>query len=197
MHRFRILEAVATRFLGIAAVISIVLVVATYSVIVGRHLTNVDAMAKFTDAVFKTAALLLGALWAINRYFVERTDAPQFRVDCDVSMVHGSSRNDALLIFRLDLVNTGKTRIAKYNQFTSIEAVEAKHQKVEYETLYRWPTSGLHSGAAIEPGSWAAINAEVACSSTVKAVRVFLQVESSDDDRWTWHKTFDVSEVGK
>jgi hypothetical protein len=136
---------------------------------------------------------MIGTLWAVNRYFAERTDAPQFRVDCDISMIHGDSRNEpGLLIFRLDLVNTGKTQIGKYKYYIEIDVAKRNKTGVELQPLYRWPKEGSREGGPIEPGSWAAVNDAVACSSSVKAVRVFLAV-ALEQDQWTWHKTFDVS----
>lgn len=157
---------------------------------------SVDNLAKFTDAVFKTAALLLGTLWTINRYFVGRVDAAQFRVDSTLVKIPGDAPLDpALIIFRLDLVNTGKTQIKEYLHYIEIDEVRATSTGVDYRSLHRWPLKDLHLGGPIEPGSWSAINGEVACSSSVKAVRVFLAVNLEEEEQWTWHKTFDVSRV--
>jgi len=198
MGRFRTLEIISTKFLGVTALATIALVVGVYALVLREHWADVDKLAKFSDAVFKTVALLLGTLWAINRYFVERTDAPQFRVDADVSLIRGGTpKQPALLIFRLDLVNTGKTQIGTFDHFVQIDVATANDSGIELHQIYRWPNAGSHKGGPIEPGSWSAINDEIICPSSTKAVRVFLAVSLNENDQWTWHRTFDVSEKTK
>ncbi len=107
MGRYRTLEVISTKFLGATAIVTIALVVAAYSLVVREHWADVDKLAKFTDAVFKTVALLLGTLWAVNRYFVERTDAPQFR---SIARLH-SRGFDWTPHFSSGFGDTGKTPI--------------------------------------------------------------------------------------
>lgn len=150
MRRFRLLEIVSTRFLGLTAVFTIVLVVGAYTAVLRLGFATVDTIGKFVDAVFKAVALLVGTLWAINRYFVERTDAPQFRVDCTVSMVHGPKQPEpALLIFRLDLVNTGKVQIGAFQHYVEIDEARATSEGVELRPMYRWPNDGWHPGGLL------------------------------------------------
>jgi len=194
LQSVRILELASTKYLFQTVAICISLIVGTFGVLLYLGITDVETLATFTDAVFKTVAVLVGTLWALNRYFVQRTDAPRLRVDADVGMIRGPSTGDPrLLIFRLDLVNTGTTQIGVFNHYVQVDAVTPRDDGVEFQPLYRWPESDWHSGGPIEPGSWSAINSEVSCAASVRAVRLFVEVKLSDSARWTWHKTFDVS----
>lgn len=190
----RFVEAASTKWLGLSVALTLVVVVGLYAAVVSLGFTTVDKLAKFTDAVIKAFAALIGTLWATNRYFIERTDAPQFRVDCDVSLIRwGVDSEPALLIFRLDLVNTGKTQIAQFNHFIEIDVARPTNNDVELNQLYRWPADGWHEGGPIEPGSWSAVNDEVRCLASVRAVRMLLVVALEQGAQWTWHKTFNVS----
>lgn len=189
---FRALEFLSTRYLAPTVGLVILLVVGTYSAVLHYTHVDIDKLAKFTDAVFKTVALLIGTLWAMNRYFVQRVDAPQLRVDCDITKIGGESEGLSLLIYRLDLVNTGKTQLAESQEYVEIDAVKPSMGGVELTRLYRWPKSGWHPGGPIEPGSWSAINDSISCSDTVKVVRVFIEVQFRGGNHSTWHKTFDV-----
>ena len=197
-RRFKVLEALSTRYLGVTAALVVVATVAVFAAVLRTGFTTIDVLAKFSDALFKIVALLLGTLWTLNRYFVGRVDATQFRVDCNLTKIPSESElGSALLIFRLDLINTGKAQIGEFMHYVEIDQVRAGSAGIEYSSLYRWPVEGKHVGGPIEPGSWSAINGEVACSSTVRAVRVFIAVDLQQDGEWTWHRTFDVSESKK
>jgi hypothetical protein len=156
-----------------------------------------DKLSKFVDAVFKSMAVLLGMIWTLNRYYIGRTDITRLRVDADVSTVSyadTSPNSDlSLLIFRLDIVNTSAVLIPPYQQSLEIESVVPSANGTVYRSLYRWPDSGKHPGGPIEPNSWSAINDAISIPSNVKAVRIYIEIELSQEDKWTWHKTFDVS----
>jgi hypothetical protein len=194
MFRSRLLELASTKFLVHTAVGSLLVTVGIFSAILYLKLADLEHVSKFADAVFKTGALLVGALWALNRYYVQRTDETQFRVDSDVSMVQvPGSQDHNLLIFRLDLVNTGKTQIGQYMQFVEVHTVGLTQGVVKLEPLFRWPDAGWHPAGSIEPGSWGAINIETGCPSATTAIRLFLAVALSEEKQWTWHKTFALS----
>ncbi|MFN7961279.1 MAG: hypothetical protein U0002_08405 [Thermoanaerobaculia bacterium] len=194
MAHFKALEMASTKYLSVTAICLVGVAVGVYCAIVYSGLTSVDQLGKFTDAVFKIVALLVGALWALNRYFTERRDAPQIRIDAEVSLIPGwGAEEQGLLIFRLDLVNTGKIQIGPFQHFLCIDVPRPTAEGVELTPLYRWPMEGWHFGGPIEPGSWAALNGEVGCARSIRAVRFFVDVKLDADTGWTWHKTFDVS----
>jgi len=197
VKRYRLLEAITTKYLVLTVLVIIAITVGGFALVLAYGLTDIDTLATFVDAVFKTVALLVGAIWALNRYFAQRTDVTQIRVDSDVDIIRnnefgGDSSDLALLVYRLDVVNTGSTLIPDYNQFLEIDAVSPSKEGTRYECLYRWPSIGLHAGGPIEPGSWAAINDAIPVPADVRAVRLYLEIQLSKDNIWTWHKTFDV-----
>lgn len=198
MKRYRFLEAATTKYLVLAVLFVIIVTVGSFVLVLIYGLTDVDTLATFVDAVFKTVALFVGAIWALNRYFTERTDVTQLRVDSDVSIIRdkefeGDDCNLALLIYRLDVVNTGTSLIPDYNQYLEIDAVHPSAEGIQYKHLSRWPPIGLHPGGPIEPDSWSAINDAISIPADVKAVRLYLELQLSENNTWTWHKTFDFS----
>ncbi len=159
--------------------------------------TSIEKMSKILDVTIKSAALIVGSLWAANRYFVLRTDVPQIRVDADVRAIRnfptqGSDDKPGLLIFRLDVINTGKTLIQPFDHRVQIDSVSPDGGGVGHETRYKWPEEGFHPGGPIEPGSWSAINDEFACPESVKAVRIFVEIRPANGNSWTWHRTYEV-----
>lgn len=202
MRQSRFLEWITTRHLLATVCFVLVAISTAFFVLVHYQVTTVGNLATFTDALFKAVALFIGLLWTLNRYFIQRTDVPQLRVDADVKIVRRfrpdtAQGHPALLIYRLDLVNTGKTAIPKYRHFVMIESVLPSKDRCTYDMLYRWPDHGYHDGGPIEPGSWAAVNDALPCPASLAAVRAFVGIEMSPDRSWTWHRTFDVSEGAK
>ena len=197
MLRNRYLEAATTKYVIFTVCSILVLTIAVFALILGFRLTELDKLSKFVDAVFKSMAVLLGMIWTLNRYYVGRADITQLRVDADVSTVsysNNSSISDlSLLIFRLDVVNTSAVLIPPYQQSLEIDSVEPCANGTVYRPLYRWPDSGKHPGGPIEPSSWSAINNALSIPANVKAVRVYIEIELSPENTWTWHKMFDVS----
>ena len=82
---FKPLEFLSPKFAIIAIFTLIFIVPLSIIAIINSGITNIDTLATFIDAVFKVIALLIGALWALNRYYSTREDAIQIRVDADVS----------------------------------------------------------------------------------------------------------------
>jgi hypothetical protein len=160
--------------------------------------TTLTNLATFTDAVVKTIAVIVGALWVLNRHYTSRVDVPQLRVDADVSAIpshkfQNQAANHSLLIFRLDVVNTGKILIPPSQQYLEIHGVVPTEDGVQHILLSRWPSEGTHPSGQIEPGSWNAINNAISIPSSVQAVRFYISIQWSKSGLWTWHKTFDIS----
>lgn len=199
MKGLRLLETVTTKYLVITLTAIVVVVVSAFVFILVLKLTDIETLATFVDAVFKTIAMLVAATWALNRYYVGRTDAPQIRVDADVSLVSARrfpkvTGDRGLLIYRLDVINTGKTLIKPYQQSLEVHAVVPSDDTIEYLPVWRWPAEGMHSGGPIEPRSWSAISQTISVPPDVQVVRLYLELQLSDGASWTWHKVFDLSE---
>lgn len=161
---------------------------------------DLDELSVFVDLVFKTIALLIGTLWIVNRYYISRADTSQLKVDADVSLIPAAAfgtpaTERSLLIFRLDIINTGKSMIGPYNEFLDVQAVYPSENKVEYISLKRWPEVGMHPGGTIEPGSWSAINDVVSVPSTLQAVRILVGIDLAREGVWSWHKTFSIAQI--
>jgi len=201
MLRNRFLEAATTKHLIVAISSVLVIVVGIFAVLLSFKVTELDKLAKFVDAVFKAMAILLGMIWTLNRYYVGRTDEIRLRVDSDVSTVRYSETEPqdsdlALLIFRLDIVNIGTVLIPAYQQSLEIDSVTPSDKGTVFSSLYRWPDSGMHPGGPIEPNSgWAAINDAIPIPAGTRAVRIYIEIELSHENTWTWHKTFGISET--
>ena len=200
MKQLRTLEVLTTKYFVVLVLLIIAITIVSFYIFLARQITDVETLATFVDAVFKTVAILVGALWALNRYFISRVDIPQLRVETDVSLIptsefKGNETEYGLLVYRLDITNTGNTLIAPYHQYLIVHALSPSSEGVKYEQLYRWPDEGVHPGGPIEPKSWAAINDEVSVLSTVRAVHMYLELQLEGSNTWTWHKTFNISNV--
>jgi hypothetical protein len=198
MQDAQFLKNIATKYLVLTVLVITGITIAVFATILYLGLLDVVTLAHFVDAVFKTVAILVSSIWALNRYFVTRADAPQIRIDTEINLIPASEfedtiSNNGLLIYRLDVVNTGKTLIAPEGQFLEISAVAPAGNEVEYPILDRWPPEGFNPGRSIEPGSWSAINDAMIVPSTVKAVRFYLEIRLSEGRSWSWHKTFDLT----
>jgi hypothetical protein len=141
-------------------------------------------------------AVMLGVVWTLNRYYVGRVDTLRLRVDSDVKAIREPGSDYALLVFRLDVVNTSTILIGQFEHYLEIESATPSAEGTIYKSLYRWPESGTHPGGMIEPGSWSAINEALSIPATTGAVRIFLGIELPGHS-WTWHKTFDISKREK
>ncbi len=198
MKRSKYLEDLVTKHLIATVVLVVILTVGMFGAILSLKLTQVNTLASFVDATFKTIAIIAGAIWTLNRYYIGRIDVNQLKVDAEVSVIPadsfvGNSANLSLLVYRIDVVNTGKSLIPDFSEFLEIDSVTPELGAVREELLYRWPTEGMHPGGSIEPGSWSAINQAVPIPAEVRVVRFYLEFHMSDKTFWTWHKTFDIS----
>jgi hypothetical protein len=61
-----------------------VLTVGMFGAILVLKLTQVNTLASFVDAIFKTIAIIADAIWTLNRYYVGRVDVNQLKVDAEV-----------------------------------------------------------------------------------------------------------------
>lgn len=199
MKQYGLIEKLVTKYLLLSILGTLVLVIGLSLAVLLLGYTDLPTLSTFVDMAFKTVAVLVGAIWALNRYFVGRLDLPQLRVDADIQVVPTKSgTNDpldvTLLIFRLDVVNTGKTLITGYNQYVEVTAVTPSARGIQHKLLYNHssPNVRLH----IEPGSWAAVNDELVIPGNVKVVRLYHSVQLSEDEASTWHKTFAITKEG-
>lgn len=170
-------------------------VLVAFFVLIQRGFVSLEALSKFVDMSFKAIAVLAGAIWALSRYFIERTDSRRVRIDHDVQFVSDfdvTPEASALCIFRLDIVNISKVQIREYQEFVELHGLYSEKGGVTHKLLYRWPESGTHPGGAIEPGAWGAINSAVPMPAATKAVRLYLEIHFIDGTRINWHKTFPV-----
>ena len=198
MKSVHAIEAAITKHLLLTILLIVVLTSGTFAIILILKVSSVSALSSFVDAVFKVVAVIVAAIWTLNRYYVGRVDVSQLRVDAEVSVIsasefEGNSLGLSLLIYRIEVVNTGKSLIPRSSQFLEIESVIPTITGSVYEPIFRWPSDGLHPAGPIEPASWAAINNSIPIPKQVKAIRLFLEVHLPDDNLWTWHKTFDIS----
>jgi hypothetical protein len=193
----RFIEAAVTKYLFVTVFLIFILIVGIYAFLLNNNFLELNKLAGFVDAVFKAMAVLLGLIWTLNRYYIKRSDTTQLRVEYDLNTISfpetGSGSEElALLIFRLDVVNTGGVLIPVYQQNLRIESVTPLKDDIKYDMLYQWPDSGTDTGGPIEPGSWSALNGAVPIPAGVRAVRIFIGIQLPDNP-WTWEKTLDVS----
>jgi hypothetical protein len=130
----------------------VVAVPITYFVLLSSGLITLNDLATFADAVVKTGAVIVGALWVLNRHYTSRIDVPQLRVDAEVSVIpptkfSNEAANHSLLIYRLDVINTGKTLIPPLEEYLTVHGVTPSSNGVEYLELSRWPPTGTHPTA--------------------------------------------------
>ncbi len=150
------------------------------------------------DSIIKVTVLIGGTAWALNRYFIGRTDMPQLRVEPSVFVLSANrfakkaSRKveKSLLVCQLDIFNTGKTLIEPFERFMELHAVLPGP---EYKSIYRWPTQGTtYIPYRIEPGSWASDEYVIPLDKGVQAIRVHLELELKGPNTWSWDKVFDL-----
>jgi hypothetical protein len=196
MLRNSLLEAVTTKYLVLTIFGVLVLTVLILAIILNYQIASLDDLSKFVDTVFKAIAILLGTIWTLNRYYTGRVDSEKLRVDPDVKIVRNSETEklgQALLIFRLDIINTSAVLIPEFQECVEIDSLELTDSGIIEKRLYRWPESGSHPGGPIEPNSWSAINDALPVPVETYAIRVYVEIVFSDHQMMTWHKTFDVS----
>jgi hypothetical protein len=163
-----------------------------YTTAISAFGVSVDTLGKAIDSIFKMIAVLVGAAWVLNRHYVGRTDALQIRIDplVDIVASGASDSSSSLLLYRLDVVNTGRRQLIGYRLMIEIASVElGATGDPEY---YEVATMPWHEGAPIEPGSWAAVSNVVTIGAEVKVVRITVVVEAADGQGWTWHQMFKI-----
>jgi hypothetical protein len=151
-----------------------------------------DKAADAVQALVTALAVLIGACWALNRYFVTRVDEIQLRVDTVVDCVPAAAfaePSSGLLLVRADVVNTGKVLIEGLRHALQVQTVRPRGSVVVQEHLVRIPAEGVSGPSKIEPGSWAAINFAHPIGPEVRAVWILLEMQVGER-RWTWHRTF-------
>lgn len=200
MFQSKALRVAVTRHLLITTALVLLGVFGIMALALGYRWADAQDLAVIADTVFKASALVAGSLWALNRYYVQRSDIPQIRVDTDISRVSnvklGQSFGDNdLLVYRIDVVNTGKALIGEYAQFIAFETLSLSDGIVQHEEFHRWPPVGLHPGGPIEPGSWSAINDALPLPRDVHVIRLYIEIHLKKDNLWTWHKTFNLQET--
>ena len=200
MNSLRALETLTTKYLVNTVLIALALALTAIVIVLAFGFTDVGKLASFVDATFKAAAVVAGGLWALNRYFVRRTDVTQIRVEADVALVPGSefvggAQESALLIYHLDLLNTGTSLIPQYEIYVEVTALAPTDDGVQSQPLSRLPSTGVLPGRPMEPGSWSATNDAVVVPAVTKVVRIYLHLQLSKDDFWDWHRTFNVAQA--
>lgn len=191
MPRSKTLESLTTRFFLLTVFVTVGVIVAALGILLWQEVATVDQLSKAVDAIFKATAIVVGALWALNRYYIGRTDVPQLRVDPTIDFIPGKEPDGfGLLVYRLDVVNTGKTLIPTYQQFLRLDSVHALQNGVVHDEITRWPLEGTSNGGPTEPGSWSAINNAHPIPPGTTAVRLYLEIKLVPEKTWTWHQTF-------
>jgi len=190
-------KAITRYFLGISS--SVLL---TFGLAAGLLLytdrIDLSTLAKVADTSLKLGALVVGSLWALNRYYVQRPDTPRFRVEYDISRVEGAALQPAdeendLLVLRMDVINAGQAFIAEYGQFLTVESVAIENGEAVYQPVYRWPESGVHPGGPIDPDSWSAVSDAIPIPKGTTVVRLYLELRLKSKETWTWHKLINLS----
>jgi len=200
MKGSRILEKATTKWLAPSAFLAVCGAIGAFAGLILLDVVEAEDLQAFADIALKVAALLVGGLWALNRYFVQRTDAIQIRVDPSVNYLRLPTQDSeertspGLLIYRLEVVNTGKSFIPAYKQFVQLSAVRLHEHGLSLEPLHRWPEIGFHEGGPIEPGSWSAIDDAISVSQDLVAMQLYLEVHLSGGQVWTWHRTWALQE---
>jgi hypothetical protein len=192
---------VVRRFLQIAAILSGSIVLAI-CVALSKRLITLETLSKATDSLLKGLAIMIGALWTLNRYFATRTDYPQLKVEMATDLIPsdllGKNQDQGIFTYRLDVVNTGKVLLPVTGYRVELANVFINNGSIVFEHLHQWPAEGMHQGSPIEPGSWGAISNAIVCPKDVQAIRVFLEIELEGKAQWTWHRITSVAkEPGK
>jgi hypothetical protein len=191
----RCFERIIVEQFLITTIVAVILLVAGVGSILLFTRATLAEVSTATDTLLKALAILVGAMWSLNRYFTTRTDYPQLRVEMTLDSlpsIFGDADN-GLLSCRLNIVNTSKVLLPIVGYRVEISNVLVHQNEVLYERLNEWPGTGaMHSAAPIEPNSWAAISIAFACPKDVRAVRTFLEVQLENGASWTWHRILTI-----
>ena len=172
-----------------------VLPIVVFTVVVALTPATLDQANMYVDSVVKVLAIVVGAAWTLNRFFASRTDALQLRVEPQAALVPPEDKlakdGDALLLYRIDVVNTGRVLFHDYwieVEIASVEVDAARHSPAYY-VLDEIPR---HLGGPIEPGSWAAVSGAAVVDADLRAVRLAARIETESGQSWTWHQSVPV-----
>jgi hypothetical protein len=187
-------KALSRQFMW-TTVLLILIPVAAVTAAVAFTAIDVDEAQSYVDILVKLVALVVGGAWAINRYLTSRTDAPHLRLSSRAELVEtGTTANSekALLLYRIEVVNTGRVLVSDYSIEVEVASVEVSEAAMEpeYYVLAEVPP---HHGGPIEPGSWAAVSGTVLAPSDLAAVRLAATIVSLAGESWTWHELVAVS----
>jgi len=195
MKKNGLLETITTKYIVLTITIILILVPVSLFKIIDTKLTNLENLATFVDATIKVIALLVGAIWVLNRIYITREESSHIGVDADITCVPSKRFQDSgysLLVYRIDIINKGKILIEPFQHFIEIHSIDINKGEIIYTKIYRWPENGVHESGPIEPNSWSAVNDAIAIPNNVQAIRVFVHVKLRKEGNWTWHKTFDI-----
>jgi hypothetical protein len=202
MRGSRLLELISTRhFLSASLLLTAVTLLVLWLAVYMEYAT-LDDVAKGADVAVKIGATILAGAWVLNRYFTSRTDSPQLRVELTLDVVERLEFDPPapsdLLMYRVDIINTGKTLIRVLEQTVSIAEVKPGPIEPSHTVLrhWKWPNNATSSVRAIEPGSWAAVNESIQISPSVAAVRVYLDLHLQHSGHWTWHRSLRIPRRG-
>jgi hypothetical protein len=188
------LETIFTkRFLATSLLLGI-LAITGFTLLVNLTPVSLEDANKYVDALAKLLATIIGTAWALNRYFTNRVDAFQLRVDPHVSVVPAGSYQpksaDGLLLYHLNIVNTSHVLFKDYRLMVEVASVEIRADGAPvYNELAHVP---WEDGPLVEPGSWAAVSDIAVMSPDVKAIRVALIIKPTSGSEWTWHQIFNL-----
>lgn len=196
MREYRLIELATTRYLFISIAIAISVSTSLALSLIIKGYLDLDQLSTVVDTAVKLLGVIIGAIWALNRYYISRFDVPQLRVDCSFDLVEGPELSpvsqDDLLLFRLDIVNTGKAALPPSRQQVLVEKIWLEGNKTQLEEIFRWPVQGRHPTPPVEPGSWSAVNFALPIAPSVIAIRIYIDLIMEGGPRWTWHRSFRV-----
>jgi hypothetical protein len=198
INEIKILESITTRYLLLSSLVAIITAIAIFSYIFYYESADIDKLSKYIDILFKSIVLIIGTFWALNRYYISRTDIIRLRiVNSNAKLIKDTDSIDkkqelGLLILNLDILNEGNVLIRERWQYYVVESVFPSNEGTKYEQIYRFPPIGFDHEGPIEPGSWAAINDSIPIPKTIRAVRIYLEIHIPNEPIWTWHKTFEI-----
>jgi hypothetical protein len=183
------------RFLP-TVVILITLPIIAFTLVVAFTSVSLNQANLYVDSAVKIIATLAAAAWALNRYFTNRIDEPQLRIDpqIDVAAADASkpSSSNGLLLCRLEIVNTGQVLFNNYTYTVQIDSVKLQSDG----TVAYKPIKGYYerNGKEIEPGSWAAYSQAMALEQHARAIVVSLEIslKATNEIYYSWHKLFKV-----
>jgi hypothetical protein len=168
---------------------TIIIILLGFWIVLNESEYSLEEINMFVDTILKCLAVILGAVWFLNRYFAERKDVPKFEIQLDFESISLVSKR-RMLIYRFDLLNKSNVLFKDYKYSLRIDGFSEKESKVICENLLRIPESNYNEGLPIEPNSWTAINNELIIDNKIVAVRFFYELNKIDKTIFTWHKTY-------